>query len=126
MPWSYKIDRERGLVLTTGWDRCTVAELSEHQRQIGSDPGFNSDFSQLLDFTRVTSVDVDFIAMLELSDRRLFSAKSRRAFFVGSNALANGMSRMFIHCRQPLGEEQMRVFTDRDQALQWLGVAPFD
>lgn len=83
MPLSYQIDTERHLVMTVGWDRCTVGELSEHQRQLGSDPGFNSDFSQLLDFTRVTSVDVDFMAMLELADRHVFSAKSRRAFFVG-------------------------------------------
>lgn len=120
MPCSYQIDGERGLVITTAWDTLTVAEVVEHQSQLGSDVGFNSAFSQLLDFTRVTRVAVDFTAMNELAERHLFSVKSRRAFLVGRNPLAYGMSRMFIACRRLTGDEQMRVFIKRDEAVQWL------
>lgn len=27
MPWSYEIDRESRLVITTAWDSCTAAEV---------------------------------------------------------------------------------------------------
>jgi hypothetical protein len=56
----------------------------------------------------------------------VFSAKSRRAFFAPS-LLAFGMSRMFIAFREGSGgQEQMKVFSDRKEALQWLGISLFD
>jgi hypothetical protein len=36
------------------------------------------------------------------------------------------MARMIIAFREAYGaEERMEVFKDRDEALRWLGVAPF-
>ena len=119
MSCSYQIDSDRNLVITTAWDTLTGAECVEHQRQLGSDAGFNSDFFQLLDFTRVTAVQIDLATVVKLSDVELFSGKSRRAF-LAPNPLAYGMSRMFISYRKVTGEEQMQVFTDRDEALHWL------
>lgn len=125
MPWSYHIDGERRLVVTTAWDTVTGAECLEQQRQLRSDAGFSPDLCQLLDFTRVTAAQIDLATIFELADVDLFSGKSRRAF-LAPNPLAYGLSRMFIVSRRLTGEEQMRVFKDRDEALHWLGVAPFD
>jgi hypothetical protein len=61
----------------------------------------------------------------ELARFDLFSAKSRRAFFAPT-PLAYGISRMFIACREGTGAEQIQLFKDRQEALRWLGVAPFD
>jgi hypothetical protein len=126
MAWSYKIDKERRLVITTAWNTLTGDQVLEHQRQLRSDPSFNPEFFQFLDFTRATRIDIDLPTVIELADIDLFSGKSRRAFFAGPNLLAYGMCRMFIAFRKASGEEQTRAFTDRDAALQWLGVAPFD
>jgi hypothetical protein len=134
MPWSYQIDGERHLVITTVWDTLTGAEVLEHRRQLEIDPGFNCDYFQLVDLTRVTEVRIDLATMWDLAEVSLFSSKSRRAF-VAPNPLAFGMSHMFISARSLFGNveqgrlvdaEQMRIFNDRDEALHWLGVAPLD
>jgi hypothetical protein len=65
------------------------------------------------------------MTVTELARFNLFSTKSRRAFFA-PNSLAYGMSRMFMAFREFHGEEHIEVFEDRSEALQWLGVAPFD
>jgi hypothetical protein len=126
MSWSYQIDKERRLVTTTAWDEIDGDQVLDHQRRLLSDPDFNPDFYQLVDCTRVTKIAIDLAAVGQIADVNLFSGKSRRAWFAGSNQLAYGMSRMFIAFRRVTGEEQMQVFKDRDEALQWLGVDPFD
>jgi hypothetical protein len=63
--------------------------------------------------------------MTELAARQSF-ATSRRAFVVGSNKLAYGMARMFVSLRRATGEEEMRIFVERNEALLWLGITPFD
>jgi hypothetical protein len=125
MPCNYHIDEERRLVISTAWDRLTGAEVVDHQRKLQNDPRFERDFSQFLDLADVMEIQIDRINVAELARFDLFSAKSRRAF-LAPNPLAYGMSRMFMAFREANGEEQMRVFTDRHEALRWLDVAPFD
>jgi len=125
MPLSYEIDQEHRLVITTAWDIVSAHEALELQDEIRSDTRLTTDFLHLVDLTRLTSVDVDINVMNELAARQSF-AESRRAFFVGSNRLAYGMARMFVALRRVTGEEKMRLFEDREAALQWLGVTPFD
>jgi hypothetical protein len=117
MPLSYEIDQEHRLVITTAWDIVSAHEALELQHEIRSDTRLPPDFLDLVDLTRLTSVDVDINVMNELAARRSF-AQSRRAFVVGSNKLAFGMARMFIALRRVTGDEQMQIFT--------LGVALFD
>jgi hypothetical protein len=125
MPCNYHIDEERRLVITTAWDRLTGAEVVDHQRKLLNDPRFERDFLQFLDLADVMELQMDRPTAAELARFDLFAATSRRAF-LAPNPLAQGMSRMFIAFREASSEEQMRVFTDRHEALQWLGVAPFD
>ncbi len=120
MAWNYQIDKERGLVITTVWDEIDGDQVLEHQCRLRSDRDFNPDFYQLLDFTRVTKINIDLPTVMELSDIDLFSGKSRRAFFAGSNLLAYGMCRMFIAFRKTSAEEELKAFQDRGEALQWL------
>jgi len=121
MPLSYEIDRERRLVITTALETVTGSEALVFQGRLGSDDRFNAEFSHLVDLTRLTSVDIDVATMTELAARPVH-ANSRRAFVVGLNRLAYSMSRMFIALTRVTGEEQMRVFEDRNEALQWLGI----
>jgi hypothetical protein len=122
MAWSYEIDKERRLVITTAWDMVNSAQVLAHQRQLRNDTAFNPDFFQFVDCTRVTEIDIDLATVTGLADTEIFSGKSRRAFLAGSNLLAYGGSQMFIAFRGAVGEDQMRAFTDRDEAWQWLNL----
>lgn len=51
MPCRYVIDIEQRLVISTGWDRVTFAEIKAHQDQLVSDPDFNPEFNQFVDAT---------------------------------------------------------------------------
>jgi hypothetical protein len=121
MSWNYRIDEERRFVITAAWDRLTGSEVIEHQRKLLNDTRFQRDFFQLLDFAGVIDFQMDRANVAELARFDLFSAKSRRAFFAPT-PLAYGMSRMFIAFREASGQEQMQVFRDHNEALQWLGL----
>jgi hypothetical protein len=125
MPLSYEIDEEHRLVITTAWETVTAEEAIQLQHDIRSDTRVNADFAHLVDLTRIKSVGIDMATMTELAARQSF-ATSRRAFVVGSNRLAYGMARMFVALRRATGGEEMRIFVERNEALRWLGVAPFD
>jgi hypothetical protein len=118
---SYTIDKESRLVTTTAWDTLTADQVLEHQRQLQNDPAFDPDFSQLADLTLVVHLQMDARTVMELSDIVLFSAESRRAF-IADNPFHYGMARMFAAFHKLSGEDQIRVFTTRDAALQWLNV----
>ena len=125
-PYNYQIDIERRLVITTAWGAVTGAEALEHQRRLLNDPAFERDFFHFLDFADVTEIHVDRATVAQLARIEVFSSQSRRAFFAPS-LLAFGMSRMFIAFREGSGgQEQMKVFGDRKEALQWLGISSFD
>ena len=126
MPWNFHIYPERRLVVTTAWDKVTGAEAVEHQRKLLNDPVFEPGFFQFLDLGDVTEIQIDRVTVEQLARPNIFSAQSRRACFAPT-PLAYGMARMIMAFREAYGgEEQIQVFTDRDQALEWLGVAPFD
>jgi hypothetical protein len=126
MPYNYRVDLERRLVVTTAWGAVTGAEALEHQRKLLNDPAFERDFFQFLDLADVTEIHIDRTTVAELARIDVFSSKSRRAFFAPC-LLAFGMSRMFIAFREgSSGQEQMNVFSDREEALQWLGISSFD
>jgi hypothetical protein len=119
MPASYKIDRERRLVTTTGWGVLSLADALVHQEQLLKDPSFDPNFSQLLDVSEVTKFDFGVADVRVLAERGIFSPHSRRAFLV-TTALAYGYGRMFEMLRDSMGEPGIRVFRDRGEALDWI------
>lgn len=118
--FSYLIDEEQRLVISRGWDRLTSADILKHRRQLKSDTRFHRDFFQLVDFTNVTDIALNYKDVEELTREHMFSRKSRRAF-VAPSPLAYGMSRMFIGISEFSGRaEMMEVFKTRDRALRFL------
>ena len=82
MPVHCVIDKERRLVITTGRDRVTFAEIKAHQDQLKNDPDFTPEYNQLIDSTAVTAVDVSIVEAEELArSGHFFSPSSRRAWF---------------------------------------------
>jgi hypothetical protein len=119
MPATYEIDKQRRLVISTAWEHFTVADALAHQDKLLKDPDFDPSFSQLMDFTQVTQIDLEASDVRRLAERTVFSANSRRAIVAASD-LAYGLSRMFEMLRENAGENGIRVFRDLDEAVDWL------
>jgi hypothetical protein len=122
MPCRYVIDGNHGLVISTAWDRVTFDEVSAHQDRLAKDPDFNPDFKQLVDATAVTGLDISIEEARKVFGRKTFSSASRCAF-LGRGLTILGMGRL-IEAQAALleGRETVRVFSDRNKALKWLGM----
>ena len=122
MPCRYVIDTEHGLVISTAWDRVTFAEVDAHQDRLAGDPHFNPDFKQLVDATQVRDLDISIDEAKTIFGRKTFSSASRCAF-LGRGLTILGMGRL-IEAQAALleGRETVRVFSNRQKALKWLGM----
>lgn len=126
MPWSYAIDTERRLVQSVAFGVITAAEGLAHQDQLANDPNFDPDFHQLADLSGVTKLEINAGDVRRLSQKHLFSSKSRRAF-VTRNPAMFGLARMFqIHRERSEKREEIEVFSDLQSALKWLGIDDLD
>ncbi len=122
MPCRYVIDAEHGLVISTAWDRVTFEEVDAHQNRLAKDPDFDPQFKQLVDATKVTDLEVSIEEAKKIFGRKTFSSASRCAF-LGKGLVILGMGRL-IEAQAALfeGRESVRVFSDRQKALKWLGM----
>jgi hypothetical protein len=123
MPASYEIDKERRLVISKGTGVITLADGLAHQKQLLADPDFDRSFSQLMDFTEVTKWELRTEDLRQLAAKNVFSSMSRRAFVVGSEE-AFGLGRMFETFREMAGEQGIRVFRSRAEAMSWVLSSP--
>lgn len=122
MPAFYKIDKEHRLVLTTGSGVFDLATALAHQDQLVRDPDFDPCYSQLLDLTQVTKVEISAEDVRKLAERSVFWHCSRRAILV-ANDLEYGFARMFEMLRENAGEKGIKVFRNLDAALEWIFAA---
>src|SRR6476619_6216685 len=58
MPVVLKIDPHRKVVYSTFYGEVTDAEVLGHGKAISSDPDFNPDFSEIVDFSSVTNAAI--------------------------------------------------------------------
>jgi hypothetical protein len=119
MPAFYKIAKDRRLVLSTASGVFTLADALAHQNQIIADPDFDPLYSQLMDFTHVTKIDLSADDICKLSERDVFHPTSSRAILV-TNDLGEGLARLFKILRDHAGEQRIRVFRNLDEALEWV------
>jgi len=109
-------------VVTTAWDRVTYAEVKAHQDQLLSDPGFNSEFDQLIDVTGATAWEIATGDLRMLARRKVFSPISRRAW-VATMPESFGLGRM-AQAFHEVSESPSEActFYDLPAALKWLGI----
>jgi len=122
MPYRYVIDKERRLVVSTGWDCVTFAEAKSHQDQLLRDPDFSPEFNQIVDARTVTALDLSIDEIRTIVNRRIFSPTSKRAF-VADRPFVYGMGRMmttYLEMSKAVSESLM--FHDLPSALKWLGL----
>lgn len=119
MPEYYKIDKERRLVVSTGSGVLTLTDIWAHQEKLLKDPDFDPSFSQLMDVTQVTGLELSSHDVQSVAGKSIFSPNSRQAILV-SRDVDFGLARMFEILRGLKGEEGVRVFRDSDDALDWV------
>ena len=119
MPAFYKIDKERRIVLSSGAGVLTRADILGHMDRLSSDPDFDPDYSQIVDFTHFSGVDIGPEDVRQFAQRNIFSPPSRRAFVVKDD-LQFGLARMFEIHRELNGETGIGVFRTIDEALDWV------
>ncbi|HXJ06488.1 MAG TPA: hypothetical protein VNH65_15395 [Candidatus Acidoferrum sp.] len=119
MPTFYKVDKERKIILTTGTGVFNRGEALAHQARLLSDPDFDPNYSQLIDFMQITHFDLNAEDVRQMAHRNVFSPDSRRAILV-PNELAYGIGRMFEILRESAGERGIRIFRKLEEALDWV------
>jgi len=119
MPAYFKIDKEHRLVLSTVSGVFAMADALAHQGNLRKHPDFDPSFSQLMDFTQVTRIELKEEDVQRLAQASIFSPDSRRAFVTTSD-VAFGLARMFEMLRDTMGEKGIRVFRHLDDALDWV------
>jgi hypothetical protein len=121
MPAFYKIVKERRLVLSTASGVLALEDALAHQDQILADPDFDPHYSQLLDFTHITKIELSRADVHKLAERAVFWPTSCRAILVTTD-LGNGLARLFKLLRENAGEKGIRIFRSLDDALEWIFV----
>lgn len=119
MPASYKIDKGRRLVISTGEGRLTIDDILNHMDRISHDPDFDPEFSLLIDFTNVSAVDFGPEEVREFAKRTIYSRHARRAILVKDD-LQFGLARMFEIHRELNGEPGIRVCRSLEEAMEWI------
>ena len=121
MPSFYKIDKERRLIMTTAAGAFTLADAVSHINKLSKDPDFDPSFSQIADFTHVTSIELSADDIRRLAQRTIFSAHLRRSF-IAPNETVFGIGRMFEILLGLEGEKGIRTF--RTLNKRWTGCFP--
>ena len=119
VPASYRIDKERRLVISSGTGVLTKEDIQGHMDRLLSDLEFDPTFSQLLDFREITAVEFGPEEVRQFAQRKIYSSISRRAFLV-TNDLQFGLARMFETYRELNGETGIRVFRSLEEAMEWI------
>jgi hypothetical protein len=119
MPFHYKIDKERKLVMSTGFGVFTVADAWSHQEKLRKEPDFDPSFSQLMDLSHVTKIELRPEDVRRLAQASIFAPNSKRAILVTSE-VGFGLARMFSILREALGEKGIEAFRNLDDALDWV------
>ena len=109
-------------MVTVGERSVTFREIQNHQDQLLTDPAFDPSFSQLIDVTAATDLDLTVAEMKETTRRRIVSTGSRRAFVASSMHILT-IGRLMQTYHEAHHEVEVHIFLDRGKALKWLGIA---
>lgn len=118
MGMTYKIDRDRRLVLTRAWGVLSTRDLADVMSQILLDPRFDPMYRSLGDLRDVTDITVDAMDTARTAASPIFAEGTRRAI-VATSEVAYGMARMFATFAERSGQ-QVRIFREMGPAEEWL------
>ena len=104
--------------MSTGSGALTKEDVLGHMDRLSNDPDFDPEFSQIIDFRQIASLEFGPDEVRQFAKRKIFSTRSRRAIVVKDD-LQFGLARMFEIHRELKGETGIRVFRDYDEAVEY-------
>ena len=120
MPADYEIDVEHRIVRVRCWGDVTFAELIEGRVRLVNDPAFKPDFSVMFDCLEVPRSVLTTAQVQEFASHIPLGRGSRVAIVIAHTA-SLGLARMFQILREVnRGQEQVHIFTNREEAETWL------
>lgn len=120
MPITYELDVAGEMVRTRGWGVLTEGEAEALYATLRADPAFRPTFRQRCDLREVTQIDATTDALRNLARAKTFAPGAHRAFVVGRD-VDYGLARIF-QAYSELGDAEMRVFRDWEEAERWVGL----
>ena len=117
----YTIDPSQRVVIVTFAGEVNDADLSKIGADTKSHPLFDPGFSQIVDFSKVTSFNVSTFAVEALARRESIYSSSAKHVVIAPQPYIFGLTRMF----QVYAEEtrpQMLVVQTLDEAREYLGL----
>ena len=106
-------------MFTTGSGVLSFADAVSHMDRLLKHPDFDPDFSQLADFSNVTTIEVTHDQIYDLANRRIFHDDAKRAF-VTQTPTQFGLARMFQAYLDSKGVKGLRIFSNMEEAIRWL------
>lgn len=128
MPIAYQIDHDQRLVFATPHGVLIDADIFKYQQEVWSRPDVRG-YNELIDMAGVTEIEfistkrVAFLA--DLSASMDAPALVSKLAIIATTDLHFGLARMYETYRETAkqGTKAVRVFRNREEALQWLGVS---
>ena len=119
MPYFYKVDKARRIVLSTASGAFSLADFRSHQENLSKDPEFDPTYSQIADFSHITHFDLSAEEIRQMALHSVFHPDARRAF-IAPDDVVYGSSRMYQTFREDLGATGIGVFRTLEEALDWI------
>jgi hypothetical protein len=123
MPVILKIDPLRRLVYSTFYGRITDDEMLNHRSAIASDPNFNPDFSEIVDFSAVSDIDISEGTLTALAGTQSLYKPSVLHIVVAPHKATSQMANHFKTLAQQ-SRPNLHVVRTRAQAYKLLGMKP--
>ena len=123
MPVLLKIDRERKLVYSSFFGRVTDQELIEHRQTISSDPDFDRDFSEIVDFTAVTDVAVSEATLSGMASSHSVFSDSVQHVVIAPEQMVYKLASQFQNLARDK-RPNLAIVRSRAEAYQLVGLRP--
>jgi hypothetical protein len=95
MPVVLKIDPHRKVVYSAFYGKITDAELLDHRQAISSEPDFNPQFNDIIDFSDVTDPAISEEAITALAANPTLFSSAVRHIVVAPDAVMFQLGRKF-------------------------------
>jgi hypothetical protein len=122
MPFTYTVDPNLRLVLTTGTGIVSDEDSQQLSAMQRSDPQIHAAMRELLDLRRVErlSITPSWLRTRAATDKRYAAEYANTLAIVVGSEVAFGFARMY----ELLTDEyfRIRVFRDYAEACEWLGI----
>jgi hypothetical protein len=123
MPVVLKIDTRRRVVYSTFYGRVTDEELLGHGRAIASDPKFNRDFSEIVDFSAVSDLAISEATLAAMASNKSLYSESVLHIVVAPADVAFQLANQFKTFARET-RRNLLVVRSRAEAYQLLGLGP--